>query len=226
MTITLSERIIQQKIKHVETFANDIPGVVILHNLNDWSVVWMSERGLKQLGVRLEEITKLSCSEYHGRFFNDEDAKDYVPKLFDMTQKNNLDDIVTFFQQVRLRSDADWTWHMSSTKLLAHDENGKALLSITIAFPIDAMHRMTAKAARLLEENNFLRRNFNVYSKLSKREHQILRLLAQGKSSIETADELFISLHTVETHRKNIKAKLGTNSYFELSQYARAFDLI
>jgi DNA-binding CsgD family transcriptional regulator len=143
-----------------------------------------------------------------------------------MTQKNNLDEMVTFFQQVRLSSSADWTWHMSSTKLLAHDEDGRALLSITIAFPIDTMHRMTAKDSRLLEENKFLRQNFNLYSKLSKREHQILRLLAQGKSSLETAEELFIPLYTVETHRKNIKAKLGTNSYYELSQYARAFDLL
>jgi DNA-binding CsgD family transcriptional regulator len=221
-----SQRIIKQKIKDVSALADDIPGVVILHNLNDWSVVWMSERGLKQLGASLEEVTSLSCAEYHERFFNEEDAKDYVPKLFEMTQRNNLNDMVTFFQQVRLRTGADWTWHMSSTKLLTYDENGKALLAITIAFPIDAMHRMTAKASRLLEENNFLRRNFNLYSKLSKREHQILRLLAQGKSSLETAAELFISLHTVETHRKNIRTKLNTNSYFELSQYARAFDLI
>lgn len=95
-----------------------------------------------------------------------------------------------------------------------------------MAFPIDSMHHMTAKAGRLLEENNFLRKNFHLFSKLSKREIEILHLMALGKSALETADQLYISLHTVQTHRKNIRQKLGTNSFFNLSQYARAFDLL
>ena len=53
-----------------------------------------------------------------------------------------------------------------------------------------------------------------------------LKYMALGKSSSETAIELFISLGTVDTHRKNIRKKLETKSYFELSQYARSFDLI
>ncbi|MNL74077.1 Oxygen regulatory protein NreC [compost metagenome] len=95
-----------------------------------------------------------------------------------------------------------------------------------MSFPIDAMHHMTAKASRLLEENNFLRRNLHVFAKLSKREREILSLMALGKSSAETAEQLFIAPETVKTHRKNIKQKLDTNSYYEICQYARAFDLV
>jgi DNA-binding CsgD family transcriptional regulator len=50
--------------------------------------------------------------------------------------------------------------------------------------------------------------------------------MALGKTSAETATQLFISTSTVETHRKNIKQKLDTNSYYEVCKYARAFDLI
>ncbi|MVN91221.1 hypothetical protein GO816_08820 [Mucilaginibacter sp. HME9299] len=85
---------------------------------------------------------------------------------------------------------------------------------------------MASKASRLLEENNFLRKNFSLYKKLSHREREVLRTLAMGKSAAKTAEELFISTNTVETHRKNIRQKLGTTSFYELSQYARAFDLI
>lgn len=106
------------------------------------------------------------------------------------------------------------------------DEEGQPWLTISMSFPIDAMHHMTAKAGRLLEENNFLRENFSRYAKLTKREREVLRLLALGKSATETAEELFISLNTVETHHKNIKQKLDTNAYFDLCQYARAFDLV
>ncbi len=47
---------------------------------------------------------------------------------------------------------------------------------------------------------------------LSTREKEIVRGLAQGKSNKEIADELFISVHTVATHRRNINSKLGIHS--------------
>jgi DNA-binding CsgD family transcriptional regulator len=106
------------------------------------------------------------------------------------------------------------------------DENGKALLTYTIAIPIDSMHHLGAKAERLLAENNFLRSHYNEFARLSDRECDILKLMALGKSSQETAEALFISRTTVETHRRNIKRKLKTTSFFDLCQYARAFDLI
>lgn len=217
---------ISKSIAEIASIADKLPGVVVIHDLRDSSVAWMSDRGLAQLGVSLKEITSISAEEYYSRYFNSEDSKDYVPKLIALLERNDPNDIHTFFQQVHFKEDEDWKWHMASTKILAHDDSGKPLLIVTMAFPIDAMHHMAAKATRLLEENNFLRKNFNKYSRLSKREQEILKLLSLGKSSQQTADQLFISLHTVETHRKNIKQKLDTNSYFELCQYARAFDLI
>jgi DNA-binding CsgD family transcriptional regulator len=217
---------ITKSIAEIAAIADKLPGVVVIHDLTDSSVAWMSERGLSQLGVSLAEITSISADEYYSRYFNSEDSKDYVPKLIALLERNDPDAIHTFFQQVHFKEDEDWKWHMASTKILAHDTEGKPLLIITMAFPIDAMHHMAAKASRLLEENNFLRKNFYKFSRLSKREQEILKLMSLGKSSQQTADQLFISLHTVETHRKNIKHKLDTTSYFELSQYARAFDLI
>jgi len=61
---------------------------------------------------------------------------------------------------------------------------------------------------------------------MTRRERDVLKWMALGKSAAETADIMFISIYTVDTHRKNIRRKLNTNSSFELSQYGRAFDLI
>lgn len=220
------ENIINNAVAEIAAVANKLPGVVIIHDFRDWSVVWMSERGLEVLGLTLKEVTSMTAGEYHSRYFNPEDAKDYVPKLAGLMERNNDSDYCSFFQQVRSSLVEDWNWHMSSVRILARDEEHNPLLSLTIAFPIDTMHLITTKASRLLEENNFLRKNFHQFTKLSKRERDILKLMALGKSAAETAEALFISLHTVETHRKNIRKKLGTSSFFELTQYARAFDLI
>jgi two-component system NarL family response regulator len=55
---------------------------------------------------------------------------------------------------------------------------------------------------------------------LTNREQMILLQLAQGKSNKEVAIALDISVRTVETHRKNIKRKLGISSTAGLTRYA------
>lgn len=55
---------------------------------------------------------------------------------------------------------------------------------------------------------------------LTSREQSILLALASGKSNKEVARDFDISVRTVETHRKNIKRKLGINSTAGLTRYA------
>lgn len=55
---------------------------------------------------------------------------------------------------------------------------------------------------------------------LSIRELEVLKCLAHGCSDKKIADQLFISLRTVETHKKNIREKLQLNSTAELVIYA------
>lgn len=55
---------------------------------------------------------------------------------------------------------------------------------------------------------------------LTSREQTVLLELAQGQSNREVAEKLEISVHTVETHRKNIKRKLGITSTAGLTRYA------
>lgn len=55
---------------------------------------------------------------------------------------------------------------------------------------------------------------------LTTREQTVLLQLAQGKSNKEVANTLNISVRTVETHRKNIKRKLGISSTAGLTRYA------
>lgn len=55
---------------------------------------------------------------------------------------------------------------------------------------------------------------------LTKREQEILPYLAAGKRPKEIADELFISIKTVETHKSNILEKLGLRNTAELVKYA------
>ncbi|MEZ5359712.1 MAG: response regulator transcription factor [Candidatus Zixiibacteriota bacterium] len=57
-------------------------------------------------------------------------------------------------------------------------------------------------------------------SPLTGREREVLQLLAEGKSTKDIADLLFVSIKTVESHRKQIMDKLNLHSIAELTKYA------
>jgi DNA-binding NarL/FixJ family response regulator len=56
--------------------------------------------------------------------------------------------------------------------------------------------------------------------KLSNREFEILRLIGQGRDSHNIAEALHLSIKTVDTHRGNIRIKLGLKNSTELIHYA------
>jgi two-component system response regulator NreC len=55
---------------------------------------------------------------------------------------------------------------------------------------------------------------------ISGREREILQLVAEGRSSKEMAASLYVSVKTIETHRKQIMDKLNLHSIAELTKYA------
>ncbi|MEM9855921.1 MAG: response regulator transcription factor [Bacteroidota bacterium] len=59
-----------------------------------------------------------------------------------------------------------------------------------------------------------------VSNELTKRENEVLQQVAMGKTNTEVAEELFISVKTVETHKTNILSKLGLRNTAELVKYA------
>jgi two-component system, NarL family, response regulator NreC len=61
---------------------------------------------------------------------------------------------------------------------------------------------------------------------LSPRETDVLRLMALGHTNREIAEQLSLSVRTVETHRSHIQQKLGLGSRPELTRYALEHDLI
>ncbi len=61
---------------------------------------------------------------------------------------------------------------------------------------------------------------------LSDRETDVLKAVATGSSNKEIADQLFISINTVITHRKNITRKLGIKTISGLTVYALLNHLI
>ncbi len=80
----------------------------------------------------------------------------------------------------------------------------------------------------VLKINDYISRVSDTKSnnQLSSREIELLTMVAQGLSNKQIADQLFISIHTVITHRKNITSKLGIKSISGLTLYAALNNMV
>ncbi len=83
--------------------------------------------------------------------------------------------------------------------------------------------RRTRKEIKQWVEKN---ESFITQVKLSKREREILRMICTEQTSTEIAKDLFISEHTVLTHRKNLLKKVGCKNTVGLVHYAYQNELI
>lgn len=127
--------------------------------------------------------------------------------IYHYKQKDNarlsaaLFDIITCERDMMAHFDVENNLFVPTVRTL--ENNLRSILS-----------KETVEAGDIAESEN------TQLSALSKRERDIIRTIAQGKANKEIADELFISVHTVATHRRNICSKLGIHSSAGLTIFA------
>lgn len=80
--------------------------------------------------------------------------------------------------------------------------------------PTMASMLLDAYRKRLVEEGN------DELGLLTEREREVLQLVAEGKTSQEIADSLFVSIKTVQTHRMHIMEKLDAHDRTDLVRHA------
>ncbi len=101
------------------------------------------------------------------------------------------------------------------------DDNGKAIIEFKSS-PEDITN-MIKSFKTMLKENEFIKMHLNEFTTLSKREIEVLTHISNGEKHQKVAETLFISIHTVRKHIKNIKSKLNIKSKKELLNYFNAF---
>ncbi|WP_417886675.1 response regulator transcription factor [Zunongwangia sp.] len=132
--------------------------------------------------------------------------------------KNDYNDVCTYLQSVQLNG--KMTSYFTS-KILINDQ----LTLNTSLFPSDCqiMNKVFKELIPSGEDNlnNWLR-----FQTLTKREKEILKLIANDYSTKAISDLLFLSAHSVKTHRRNIYKKLDINKTSQLVRIAIAMELL
>ncbi len=114
---------------------------------------------------------------------------------------------------------------------LQNQVNGYVLKNSLADQIIDAIHGVMNGELYLCEQSKAIYYNSDVSEPntipiVTRREKEILKLIADGKTSAQIADQLFISPHTVESHRKNLIEKFGANSMPTVIKLATEYNLI
>jgi DNA-binding CsgD family transcriptional regulator len=208
------------------TESGDLFPVGVLINNRNGENLYMNVLSEETLGYAAEEARELGMDYAKAIHYNEKEAKETLCQIEDFFKLQDDTQVLAQFQRLCPKHRKDYEWIYIASKLIREHPNEPADKRLLVAVPVNLMGNLNQKFARVLDENMFMKKNFNRFAALTKREKEILSLVATGKESKCIAEELYISRHTVEQHRKNITKKVEHRNFAELIRFAMAFDLV
>jgi DNA-binding CsgD family transcriptional regulator len=197
---------LKEKCAFLQQVLDQVPANIYISNLEQ-GVVWCNKTNEDSLGYTLAEIRQMGGMEYLYRVVHPEDHS--IPdnsithyREFDGAEYGGI-------FRARHRQNPEYKWFMGWAKAFRKDATGK--VQDLLCVDVDMSPRMNTET-QLVEalKESLKQKNKLLIRNLGKREIEVLTLIGKGYSSQAIADKLFLSLHTVSTHRRNIQKKLGT----------------
>jgi DNA-binding CsgD family transcriptional regulator len=206
-----------------------LPASLMLHELDGFNPLgcsYMNNWGCEHLGTSADEINALG-EHYYERYFMKEETELIFRGMANYLAEGDFDKQYNFFQRVKLHGDNDYTWFYTVCKLVHLNIEGmfdnKLIL---LSSPVSGMDSLIKNVTKTLDQDAFIRNNYRKFAKLTRREKEIIAMVINGRSTADIAEHLFLSNHTVSTHRKNIINKTECKSFAELVRFAMVFNLV
>lgn len=156
----------------------------------------------------------------------------YLEKITPLERKN-----YRFNIYARLKnSNNDYRWMVIQFPRILYNEVGKGLSSLIVVSDLSNFDIVNQPVMSLIDTTN-VRKPFQrafiekdsekIYcSHITKREREILSLMIVGNNSPQIAEKLFISYHTVENHKRNLRKKTQCKTSAELVYFVLKNNLI
>lgn len=136
-----------------------------------------------------------------------------------------------------LDKDKNFRWVLMQFPRRLYNENGKVISTLILVTDLSHLPKNFSRMLTLIDASNaksifFATQvdNKNLISldvpRISKRELEILQLMVRGMNTPQMAENLFLSYHTVENHKRNLRKKTKTSTSAELIDYVWRYNLI
>ncbi|MFL5731340.1 MAG: LuxR C-terminal-related transcriptional regulator [Cytophagaceae bacterium] len=218
-----------------KSFFESAPGIVCLYNFHTKQYEFFSSNVKNILGYSPEDYLKGGLAfgmstfhEAHAKVFSEKILPLMLEQINVYASTGELKK-VSFEYPFKVRTtEGNYLWFLQQMNFLETDEHGYPFLSVLFMINIDSVKSdnyltftVNKKDERgmfhqMLSEKFIADEDF----RFSERELEILQLLSEGKSSQEISNLLFISKHTVNTHRQNMLEKTSAKNTIELLNIA------
>lgn len=191
-----------------------IPGMLHLNRSADLVLTHFNSWAEKRFEKTAEEVAAAGMEFMLSRF-EPGTALLFSKSLVSFVNNEDLHSCHGFFQKLRFNPKRNYEWVYTSSRLF---DKGKYVFSYTM--PLGDLENNNRFLLRNLEDNLFLRKNFLKLQSLTKREKQILNMVVNGLTTKQISEQLFLSPHTISTHRKNIGQKLELKNIIDWERFA------
>ncbi|WP_409150087.1 MULTISPECIES: response regulator transcription factor [Sphingobacterium] len=218
--IDMVGQILQQKFLKVEIGDFDVGNLVVENHNEPTNSFFYKCRtdGMNHANPDTEQI----WLAYFDFFFPPEDLVPLMPELFHAIRQKELNKVYFFFQRARPQHTGDYKWYFATSKLFALGDESQPGILFRYAFELNKAENKPLS----LNDESYFQKYCNRVMLLSKREKEVIKLIVEGKSSHDISELLFISIHTVNNHRKNITNKLEINNLCHLTKFAILFNMV
>lgn len=205
----------------LQSLSDQLPGVILVNDMAEVKNTYMNKVGRGFLEKTQEELSDMGSDYFTSEMFCKEEMLWVFKHFKAITQRNDSNEVTGFYQKVRPDVNKDWGYFYLTGKLMEHRSSSFIYMSIR-ASDSNYMLNQIGKTLSIETPEPIL---FQKFLSLTKREKEILSLIAKGYTNIQMSDMLFVAQFTIETHRKNINRKLGTKNLRDLIRIADKFSL-
>lgn len=188
--------------------------VLFIYDVANNNLLWINDHHKKVIGEKLS-LGKIQ-PETIQRYFHQDDMELYneVKSYFEKKKRGSY----SCFHKI-VSSDGESKWIYTNLKIFRKTPDNKTieLLGFAVDFSNDLNNNKYTD--KVLKEK-LKKANIKVIDIISKRELEVIKYFANGYKTKEIAEELNISFHTVNNHRKNILKKLDLRNIAAMVNFA------
>lgn len=222
--IDLENRIkeLEEKCAFLEQILDEVPANIYLTELDN-GVIWCNKTNERTLGYSMSEIQRMGGLNYLYDVVHPDDHNIPDKSIAHFTQRPEQQFGGVF--RCKHKDSQNYKWFIGWGKVMQSDLEGSKVRVLNVDVDLSPQMDTDRQIRAILAENLKLQHRL-VLESLTKREIEVLIKISLGLSSKEIADDLYVSKHTIETHRKNLLRKLKVSNIASLVLFCKETGLI